>query len=259
MTKDREVAPDPTATMRLLWGDAPRRTRGPKPSLTVAKIVHAAIVLADEEGLDAVTMRRVAEQLGVTTMALYRYVPGKGELLALMVDAAIGEPPGFADLAGDWRRGLERWARRMLGVFRRHPWALDVAADRWALGPNETAWLDAGLAALDELGLHEAEMLQLVLLVSNYVRGCAQTMVVRRAAERRTGIPDEEWWAQNAPLLERMADRTRYPMVSRIISAGVFATPEADTDMFQHGLERILDGIEVGVQNAFVPGVGREL
>lgn len=259
MPNDRERGTDPTATVGLLWGDTPRRTRGPKPSLSVAKVVHAAIVLADEEGLDAVTMRRVAQHLGVTTMAPYRYVPGKDELLALMVDTAVGEPPGFDDVAGDWRRGLTRWARRRLGVYRRHPWMLEVATDRHLMGPNETAWLDAGLGTLADLGLDEGEMVQFVLLVGNYVRGCAQTMVARGALAPDTPTPDGDRSTPSAALVARLSDPSRYPMVARAVSAGAFPPPGRDTDVFLHGLECILDGIEVTVQHAFVPGVGRVL
>ena len=108
-------------TVELLWGPRPQPTRGPKPALSIDRIAQAAIAVADAEGLAAVSMQRVAAELGVTKMALYRYVPGKADLIALMVDAA-GDPPPVLDSEADgWRAQLGHWARRLLAVFQRHP------------------------------------------------------------------------------------------------------------------------------------------
>src|SRR6476661_5122429 len=90
-------------SLKLLWGTKERAPRGPKPTLTVPQIVESAIAIADAEGIDNVSMRRVAERLGVGAMSLYRYVPSKAELLDLMVDAVYGERPAPADADGGWR------------------------------------------------------------------------------------------------------------------------------------------------------------
>src|SRR5436190_23908188 len=110
--------------LRLLWENRPPPKRGPMPTLRLDEITRAGIELADRDGLGALTMQRVAEAVGVTKMALYRYVPGKTELVALMVEGAVGAPPQAPP--GDWRARLEDWAQRLLERFARHPWALDA-------------------------------------------------------------------------------------------------------------------------------------
>src|SRR5688500_13948513 len=113
------VAPD-AAGVELLWGHRGQPTRGPRPALTLASIADAAIKVADEEGLDAVSMQRVAGALDVTKMALYRYVSSKAELLAVMTEIAVGEPPVLT--AGDWRGRLAEWAGLLRATWREHPW-----------------------------------------------------------------------------------------------------------------------------------------
>src|SRR5262245_64029270 len=126
---------NPQQSIDLLWGTARPPSRGPKPGLTTQQIVAAAIAVADAEGLAALSMRRVAEHLGVGAMSLYTYVPGKAELIDLMVDAVYGELPGSADVDGGWRERLEGVARANWALYRRHPWMLQVASVRPALGP----------------------------------------------------------------------------------------------------------------------------
>src|SRR5829696_2426943 len=149
--------------LALLWGSRDRPARGPKPGLSLDAIVQAAIEAADTDGLGALTMTRVAERLGVTTMALYRYVPGKDEMVDLMNDAALGPPP--ASTGGAWRIETARWARSSLARFHGRPWLIDSVQRRVALGPNWLGWLDAGLRALSESGLSPSEMIPTVMLI----------------------------------------------------------------------------------------------
>src|SRR5215218_3749291 len=107
-------------TVEFLWGARAQPTRGPKPTLSLDRITDTAIAIADAEGLAAVSMQRVAAELGFTKMSLYRYVPGKAELVALMVERAIGDPPTI-DTA-DWRAGLKDWSHQLLAGYLRHPW-----------------------------------------------------------------------------------------------------------------------------------------
>lgn len=129
--------PDPAA--RLLWGPPPKAGRGPKAALSLDRIARAGIEIADAEGLGALSMQRVAGLLDYTKMALYRYVPGKAELVALMVDAAIGAAPPV-DGTG-WRDPLADWSRRLAAVFRRHPgcWT-PPSAPGWSARPNSAGW-----------------------------------------------------------------------------------------------------------------------
>ena len=129
----------------LLWGRQPAPSRGPKPAITLTGIAEAAIRIADAEGLDAVSMQRIAGELPVTKMALYRYVPGKTELLAVMSDLAMGAPPERPGLA--WRAALQTWAMDLYAGFTRHPWLLQSTIGRRLLGPNELAWMEQGLTS----------------------------------------------------------------------------------------------------------------
>ncbi|MFC8042590.1 TetR/AcrR family transcriptional regulator [Nocardia sp. NPDC057353] len=140
--------------LERLWGVERRPTRGPKPALTPERIAAEAIALADADGLATLSMQRLAERLGFTKMSLYRYVPGKAELVALMLDTALGEPPELP--AGDWRAGLSRWCATLYERFRAHPWALEVAVGSRPVGPNEMAWMEAALTALADTGLATA-------------------------------------------------------------------------------------------------------
>jgi AcrR family transcriptional regulator len=233
--------------VELLWGlrDRPRRG-GPKPALTLDRIVAAAVELADTGGLPALSMSRLAEKLGFTTMSLYRYVASKEELLLLALDAAIGPPPDL-DPADGWRVRTERWARALLQFYRRHLWTLDVPISGLPAGPNQLLWFDRGLAALEETRMTEAEKTSSVLLVATYARNQAQlaadlVRAGRLAAEAGTA---PQSWTQ---VLTRLIDPDRFPALSRVVAAGVFdddgGAEGYPDDEFDFGLQRVLDGIE---------------
>ena len=156
-------------SIELAWGRRQRGTRGPKPGLTLDRIVAAGIKVAMTEGIGALSMTRVAAELGVGTMSLYRYVAAKDELLTLMVDGALGAPPP-APPGEDWRAGLTRWAVGVRSTYQRHSWALRVPISAPPLGPNNVAWLENALEALEATPLSEQEKLSTVLLLSGFVR-----------------------------------------------------------------------------------------
>lgn len=251
----------PKGVLDLLWGTKERPAPGPKPSLTLGRIAEAGVEVADAEGLGALAMRRVAERLGVTTMALYRYLPGKAELLAVMLEAAIGEPPPLEGVGGGWRPKLAHWARGNAAVFRRHPWSLQAVTDRRLLGPREMAWFEAGLRALAETGLSGGEMFRVVMLVNNYVRGASQLALGDARGQRGTGLGEAEWAAVFASLLARAAADGRYPTLGGILAAGAAGGAEAEAEAeaggangaetdadFEFGLMRVLDGIEALIE-----------
>lgn len=241
---------DPARTMALLWGTAKKPTRGPKQGLSVEGIVRVAIEAADAEGLEALSMRRVAKRLGVSTMSLYTYVPAKAELVDVMLDAVMGEatrPADAADAAGGgWRRRLEAVARENRALYLRHPWVLQIAAtSRPPLGPNVMDKYEHELRAVDGIGLSDVDMDSVLTLVLGYVEGAARREVEAARAEERTGKTDEEWWRANAPLLEKVFDAGRYPTAARV-GAAAGAAYEAAYDperAFEFGLQRVLDGI----------------
>lgn len=238
MTKDETVAAsfggDAAAarSMTLLWGTKPPAARGRKPGMTLDRIVTAAVELADADGIDGVSMRRVADRLGAGTMALYRYVPSKAELQDLMLDAVMAGAPAVHD-AADWREGLERFARASLEGYRRHPWLLRASLTRGAVGPNQAAALDSVLRALDGTNLSGGERMAVIGLVAGYVRGAAQQLVGDGPAG------DARFWAAFAPLLDAHLDGTRYPALTTL-----WRDRELEwVDQFEFGLGRVLDGI----------------
>jgi AcrR family transcriptional regulator len=256
MTRRRNTSADTDRRLDLLWGPGERASRGPKPALSTEQIVSAAIEIADREGLGALTMRRVAEELGFTTMALYRYVPSKDELLDLMIDAAIGAPPP-PDPRDGWASALQRWAREDLAILQRHPWLLELVA-RVPQGPNWFAWFESALRALSSTGLSASEMVGMVGLIDGHVRATAQVFLGLARAEQRAGAPDG-WGAGFEAALERVVGDERFPILTQVAASGAFHKGfEPSADDFEFGLQRLLDGIEAYIQSRPVqPGARR--
>ena len=254
---------DPNRSMALLWGVPQPPSRGPRPELTAREIALAGIELADAEGLDALSMRKVAGQLGKSAMSLYTYVPGKAELLDLMLDTVYAELAMDYALEQGWRAAVEESARQGWEFYQRHPWVLQISGVRSILGPHETDVHETQLRLVDGLGLSAVEMTRVVTVVSNFVRGAAKVMADSRVAERTTGISDEEWWNARAPLMGKFMEnqKERYPIISRIASAqasdgaewnedDTFSyTEKLALDSFEFGLQRLLDGIEAFINS----------
>ena len=169
---DRDKGLPPS--LALVWGLRERPRRGPKPGLTLDQIVAAAMELADAEGLAAVSMSRVAEKLGFTTMSLYRYVTGKDELLMLMLEAATAAPIPEPGPAADWRTGMQRFARYQRELFQRHPWATHIPLSGPPITPNQIGMMEYALGCMAGSGLDEGEKVQVLSLVSLYVRNQAR-------------------------------------------------------------------------------------
>lgn len=248
---------DGTRSMALLWGLREGPRRGPRPGLSLDAIVAAAIGLADGDGLEAVSMRRVADALRVGTMTLYTYVPGKGELLDLMLDRVYGERSG-AELDGagdDWRAALEAAARAQWALHERHPWTLSIATGRSVLGPNEVANYEAVLARVERLGLPARETVAMVDALSMFVRGAARDAAEARGAADATGISEIQWWQEREAILTEVMTAERFPTLARLAEAGGFDVPPDTADYnlrfaiddFEFGLARLLDGFEVEV------------
>ena len=245
---------DPARSMALLWrtgGEGGPRP-GPRPGLDVDRVVAAAVGLADAEGLAALSMRRVAAELGVGTMTLYTHVPGKGELVDLMLDGVLGElyPDGEVP-AGSWRDRLETVARANWQLFLRHPWAVHVATGRPPLGPGLMRKYELELRAVDGLGLDEVEMDLLVSLLNGFVRGSVGGVHERTAAERVTGITEEQWWRATEPYVTRVFDAERFPTAARVgpVAGAELQAAYAPERTFEFGLARLLDGIGVLVES----------
>jgi AcrR family transcriptional regulator len=240
-SRDVDAEPSP-----VIWARLDRSTRRPQPALTHDKIVLAAIKIADHEGVEALSMRKLAARLGSGTMSLYRYVPSKDDLLDLMVDAVIGEEELPSKPSGDWRSELTGLARRTHRVARRHPWMLRFVLARPNLGPNALRQIEYAMAAVDGLGLDIDGMLDMVNTVNAFVTGFVQAELAEEEAQRRTGLNEEQWRARMAPYLRQLIATGRYPFLERIVvEAEDF--PDVDTT-FERRLALVLDGLAANLE-----------
>jgi AcrR family transcriptional regulator len=239
--------PDIDRTLGLLWRrtlGTPQGSRGPKQRVSVDEVIRAAITVADEEGLPAFSMRKVADRLGLKLMSIYTYVPGRSELIGLMVDEVAGEralPPH----RGPLRERITGVARQMWDEFHRHPWLLQVENSRPWIGPNVSDRYEWQLAAIEGAGFTDLEMDQVVTLLSGFAAAAARASVDARRTAAQSGISDAEWWALHAPVLERVMPGAAYPISGRVgQAAGQEYNAIGDPDRsFRFGLDRILDGL----------------
>ncbi|MER7168425.1 TetR/AcrR family transcriptional regulator [Micromonospora sp. NPDC000207] len=248
MAGDRRTVVDPARSLALLWRTREPVSRGARPPLSVDRIVRQGIDIADAEGLDAVTMRRVGEALGVGTMSVYTYVPGKTELVNVMIDTVYAETARPADLTG-WRVRLEQIARENWALYRRHPWLLRAETARPVLGPHLLAKYDYELTAVDAIGLTDVEMDGVLTLLLGHVRSAARAAVDQSELERETGLTEGQWWQAHAPWLELFAAGGGYPTAARVGTAAgqAYGAAYSPEHAFEFGLHRVLDGIAVVV------------
>jgi len=221
-----------------LWERIDRPAPAPRATLTPQRIAAAAVSIADSEGLDAVTMRRLAGDLGVAPMAAYRYVGGKDELLELMVDFVYGELP-LPDEAADWRTTMRTLALRTRAMLLEHPWARTTVV---TLTPNLLAVPERALAALDGLGVDVDTMMAVLRTVTSYVDGAVAAEVGLLRLMRDRGWSDkDETRTGLAPQMSWLMSTGRYPSYQRYIRE---ATRKDDHRwQFEIGLDCVLDGI----------------
>lgn len=242
--------PDPASSLRLLWrGHLPAGAeveegarRGRPASLSVDAVVEAAIGLADAEGMDAVSMRSVADRLGRTPMALYTYVPGKEELAELMHDHALGELPRAYD-ADTWREGVADWVQAHWHLYLRHPWMLQVGSARPALGPHEFADMEALSRVFDQAGLGAVRQARVMSALTQLVRGSALLVAETREATRRTGVGEAEWWYARSARLDEVAPHLAelIPSLSRLSAAGAFDGDESEEPYLEREARQALE------------------
>ncbi|QNE18774.1 TetR/AcrR family transcriptional regulator [Kribbella qitaiheensis] len=253
MPGKKTAVADPARSLALLWGT---HTKPGRSGLTLRAIVDTAIELADANGLEAVSMRLVAEQLKAGTMSLYTHVPGKGELTVLMFDSVYGDLYGDVDeparQPGGWRGAMEFVAKRNWEVLMRHPWIHDVPAVRSALGPNITLKYEAELRPLDGVGLTDVEMDSTLNLIITHVHGTARTAAEHLATQRESGLTDAEWWLTTGPALARYmgALAERFPVAGRVgTAAGEQHQAPIDSEhALKFGLDRILAGVALLIE-----------
>ncbi|MCT9929546.1 TetR/AcrR family transcriptional regulator [Planotetraspora sp. A-T 1434] len=230
-------------TRENLWMRPERPARGPKPSFSRSRLTEAAIQIADSEGLDAISMRRLATEIDAGTMSLYRYVSGKDDVIELMIDAVVADYlPVDTALSGDWMTDLRALARHARQTMLRHPWLAPLAATRQQASPNRVRLLDTSLRMVDGLGLGVNEMLTIIGTVFAYVHGFVQSELADAEALRRTGLDLMQWMTLQVPFLQSVVGSGQYPMVARMLTEGGQEYTDID-DRFDYGLERLLEGI----------------
>jgi AcrR family transcriptional regulator len=227
----------------ILWGRRERGKRGPKPGLSIEAIVAAAIKLADAEGLGAVSMARVAKELGFTTMSLYRYVANKDELLQLMWNASAQGAEDFVVKGEDWRERLRAWALVQREMLDRHAWITEMPMATPPLAPNSLTFVERGLEALDDTGLSDADKLRVIGLISSYT--LSESRMAHEGARAAAQAPaDAPQWSFES-LLRELVDEESYPRLHRLATAAAprGPTPDDEREEFAFGLDRILDGV----------------
>jgi AcrR family transcriptional regulator len=227
-------------SLRRLW-DRTAHAKEPRRSLSLDRIVNAAIEIADTEGLSALSMARLAERLGSAPMSLYRHVANKEELYDFMIDAAARE--SRLTVTQDWRAGLAGWVSDLMALYRRHPWILQLPVTRPPLDPGQLDWLERGLLIQQSTPLTFAEKVGIVVTLLEYARGHAVIANSLEGADASFGLP-----LVYGQLLAQLVDEARFPTLAAAISAGAFEPPpvssEADLqDDFEFGLKLILDGV----------------
>jgi AcrR family transcriptional regulator len=224
----------------ILWERVEGSPRGPRPALTHDQIARAAVEIADADGLGAVSMRHLAERLGVATMGLYRYVTGKDEVYELMLDAVA------ADLSlpdAGWRTIADAYARQLRALSLRHPWMYQAFARVPAsLSPANLALTEKALGSIDGLGLDVDTMMAVFGTVNSFARGAVFAEVAQREALQRQGWESEDdARLAYVPWIRWMLDTGRYPKLTRYIIEG---SNEDDAEwQFEFGLQCVLDGI----------------
>jgi len=250
MSRDRTGSGEPSATLGLLWRtpEAIGRRKGPARSASIEQLVDGAIALADANGLSALTMRAVAERAGIAAMSVYTYVPGKPELLDLMVDSLYRRMERRDGNGRPWRERLTAIAEDNRLLLTEHAWMTEVAAlSRPPLGPGLMAKYEHELAAFDGTGLTDAETDAALTFLLGFVHGHCRAAHDARRATTDSAMSDAQWWAANQPILKRAFDAETYPRAVRVGAASGEAQGGAWSDeaAWSFGLARVLDGLGI--------------
>ena len=245
------VDPELRRRSQLLWEERAQSARGPKAALTPDEVVQAAMAIADESGIAAVTMSAVSARIGYTTMAVYRYFPSKEALLDAIVDAALGQPPAPPEPRGDWRAELANWARAKRAMLCSRPWLAELPFVAAPHGPNWLSWLEAVIDSLSVTSLSAADKGEVLSILDGYTRGASDT-AVSLARARARGTSDAEWAAAVGADLGRAIGDPRFPKFAELITTPPQGPPRSFDESFEFGLARVLDGIERYVNQAMV-------
>ncbi|MDD9378043.1 TetR/AcrR family transcriptional regulator [Streptomyces sp. ZAF1911] len=240
------------ASLAMAWGLRERPGKGPRPTLTLQRIVDAAVALAAGEGMDAVSMGRVAKELGVSTMSLYRYVTAKEELYILMADAGVGTPPAPGG-ASDWRELLSEWAYAQRAVLMANSWIVRIPLPGAPVSPNQLAWMERGLAAMAGTALREGEKVSAIILIGGLVRNEATMVADMMDAIVKSGVAPDQVLGRYVRTLRLMTGPDTHPAVTRLLESDAFSGADEPDFQFRFGLDRILDGLAALISERSTP------
>jgi AcrR family transcriptional regulator len=233
----------PPSGLERLWGGGQGPDRKPRLGLSLDRIVESGVEIADKDGLAGVSMKRVAEALGFTTMSLYRYVASKDDLLLLMHDTVWQPPPGLDAPLDGWRSGIAHWTREQFLIMQRHPWLEQVRHIDRAGTPSQVAWMELGLRALAETPLTEYQKVEVLLVLSGYVFSTARNAGTVADGARQGLFSPEQATEAFGELLRGILDPGRFAALFRAVEGGAFSTDAPFPD-FDFGLELMLDGVD---------------
>lgn len=241
----KNTGADELKLIGLLWRESPA---SPRSGLTTRSITSLAVDLADREGVEAVTIRRLASEAGVTSMALYPHIAGRAELLELMLDQVAGatyETVGLPDDA-DWRARFNAIAAANWASCWKHPWITDAAPGRPVPGPGASSKYETELQALDGTGLTDLEMEHTLTALISLVHGTARAALANRRSREPGEKDDTQWWSGIEPVLAAaIGDPARFPTAARVSGTLGEATGKANDPegAFRHGVELLIAGI----------------
>jgi AcrR family transcriptional regulator len=267
-TSGRPAARPLPPGLDLLWGRRERGKRGPRPGLSADAIVDAAVRVADAEGLEAISMARVAAELGFTTMSLYRYVASKDELLQLMFNASALGAESIVIEGDDWRSRLRAWAVIQRDMLDRHPWVTQMPMAAPPVAPNSLLFVERGLETMDGTGLADSDKIRIIGLLASFtlsearmaadaMRAAKAAMAAEaaRAAEPGAPVTDGDDGAPTPPesfeaLLRELIDQRTYPRLHRLAWAPEPDIPRSERAEFLAGVDLILDGVQALIDRA---------
>ena len=224
-----------------IWMRPERPAYGPKPVYSRGQITEAAIRIADAEGLEAATMRRIAAEIGGGAMSLYRYVPSRDDLVELMADQIMGEIDVAGMPSGDWRTDLTRYADGLRAMWLRHPWIASVQRSLPSFGPCQLLLIERLMGVLDDV-IPIDENLGLIAMLSGYIEGTVREEISSAKELRRSGLSESEWMARSHPYVAQLVKSGEYPMFTKIVMQARQPHLSRD-DQFRAGLQRVLDYI----------------
>lgn len=221
--------------LALAWGVQPVQRRGPKPALSVERIVATGIEFGDRDGFEAISLQKIAAHFGVSTNAMYRYVRSKDELIVLVHDKAVGAPP---ELPSGWRAASTAWVNAQVDLYAERPWLLDIPIRGAPVTPNVMRWMEAMLQAMDGTGLSQHDTLGCLMLLDGYARNYG-ILARQLGAAVDTPVQAEQVGRFLVPRLMEGG----YPMLVALYTNQEYE--DGLDDDLEFGLTRILDGMQV--------------